>query len=103
MAFSLSPTRSSKLNMPLLHVTLALMAIGLVMVASSSMPIAWNKHLGLWYFFNKQLLFAALGLIALFCALNMPIEKLRQVGPLWLLLAFFFSACGADTWHWSCS
>ena len=71
----------------LVLVVLALLSIGLVMVASASMSIAERDFGNPFYYFNKQLIFALLG-IALACVMmQIPMGVWESAGILLLLLA----------------
>ena len=75
-------------DMVLLYVTFALLGIGLVMVMSASIPIA-EKHLGQPFaFFQKQLLYVVLGLIAAYIVSRIPVQQWQKAGPVLLFLAF---------------
>jgi cell division protein FtsW len=67
-----------KIDSTLLSLFLVLLAIGLVMVASSSMDIANEKLKYPLHIFIHHLLFACLGLLSLICMLFLPIDKIKQ-------------------------
>ncbi|MFH1435948.1 MAG: putative lipid II flippase FtsW [Pseudomonadota bacterium] len=63
--------------------TLVLLAAGLVMVFSASMVRAMQQFAGPAYFFNRQMVFALIGLCAMIAAALVPVKLLRRLtGPL---------------------
>ena len=66
---------------------LLLLALGLLMVASASMPIAERQTGQPFYFLLRQGAFAGLGLLAAGMAFQIPMTRWRQAGPLLLLAA----------------
>lgn len=77
---------SPSLDKTLLFVVFAILGTGLVMVASASMPIANYHHQMGFYFFIKQFIFAILGLIAAFVALNIPTDLYQRYRTAWLVV-----------------
>ncbi|MDG4549667.1 MAG: putative lipid II flippase FtsW [Candidatus Contendobacter sp.] len=65
---------------------LLLLALGLLMVASASMPIAERQTGQPFHFLLRQGAFAGLGLLAAGVVFQVPVARWRQAGP-WLLLA----------------
>lgn len=66
----------------LLVLTLLMVGFGIVMVFSSSSSIAMvNKNFGYdpLYFTKKQIIFAFVGLIGMFIAMNIPYEKYKKL------------------------
>jgi len=57
------PTRGVSVDQPLVLVVLALLAIGIVMVASTSVAVAEKYAVGDWHFFSRHLTFVLLGLV----------------------------------------
>lgn len=70
----------------LIIATLLLMALGLVMVYSSSYFVALNYNLSPSYFFNRQLLSIIIGLIIFSCSLIFPYKGYKKLIKLLLLL-----------------
>ncbi len=66
---------------------LLLLALGLLMVASASMPIAERQTGQPFYFLLRQGAFAGLGLLAAGVVFQIPMARWRQAGPLLLLAA----------------
>lgn len=70
---------------------LLLLALGLLMVASASIPIGANPKTGQgqpFYFLIRQSLFVLVGLLAAGVAYQVPMGRWRKAGP-WLLAAAF--------------
>lgn len=65
-----------------------LLALGLLMVASASMPIAEAKTGQPFYFLFRQGVFAVIGLLAAGVVFQIPLMRWRQISPLLLLAAF---------------
>lgn len=75
------------LDLGLLMVALSLVGLGLVMVASASMSISEREFGNPFYYFNKQLMFVALG-IALAClVVQVPLHVWEKSGMALLILA----------------
>jgi len=72
----------------LLLVTLALLGIGLVMVMSASIPIAEKSMGSPFAYFQKQMFFVFLGLLAAVMVTRIPVEQWQKAGPVLLLLGF---------------
>ncbi len=64
---------------------LILLMVGLIMVASSSMMISQHVGLNGFYYFFKQFIFAALGLVGAIIVLYIPTRFWQELGPLWLI------------------
>ena len=63
----------------LFTITLAILAVGLVMVLSASGIVAEQANGDKYHFFKRQVLFAALGGVALWCAALLPREWLYRL------------------------
>ena len=63
-----------------------LLGLGLVMVASASLDLAERQWGQPHYFFYRQLLFAALGLLAALVFMVVPLRRWESAGPLLLVL-----------------
>ncbi len=75
------------LDAVLLFSIFALLAIGLVLVASASMPLALSQgHAGFFYFI-KQLSFAILGCMAMGGIIFIPTQKYAEYRWAWLIIA----------------
>jgi len=83
----LTATRiAAGIDMPLLLAVMALLGLGLVMVASSSLELAARDFGNPYHFFHRQLLFAMLGVVAALFFLAVPLSRWESAGPLLLLL-----------------
>ncbi|MDE1893084.1 MAG: putative lipid II flippase FtsW [Xanthomonadaceae bacterium] len=67
---------------------IGLASIGVVMVASSSIAVADNQHLGSFYFLKKHLIFLSLGLVAAAMAMRTELKLLEKYAFHLMLLAF---------------
>ncbi len=74
------------LDLPMLFAVASLLGIGLVMVASASMDLASRNYGEPFYFFHRQVLFAALGLLAGLVFWWVPLRRWENAGPLLLVL-----------------
>ena len=83
----MSEARQSRLDMWLLVSVLALSAIGLVMVYSSSAILAYERTGDSFHFVKKQALAAGLGWLALVLALRLGYRRLARLAYPLLLLA----------------
>jgi cell division protein FtsW len=70
-------------DMVLLGVVGILLAVGLLMVASASIALGDRQHGNAFYFFERQILAAAMGLAAAWCMAKIPTRFLQRLGP-WL-------------------
>ena len=106
--FKSTPHRGDALDIPLLLAVLVLMALGLLMVLSSSGIMAEKLRGDAFYFFKKQVLFSALGLLLIWIVLYLPRTFFYRTVYVWflgsiLLLALTLtslgiSAGGASRW-----
>lgn len=67
---------------------LGLLAIGIVMVYSAGSVLAFHDYGDSFYFVKRQLLFAVLGLIAMFMMMNVDYRLLRKYAKIGLVLCF---------------
>ncbi|MUG45005.1 stage V sporulation protein E [Paenibacillus woosongensis] len=72
----------------LLSSILGLLAIGIVMVYSAGSVLAFHDYGDSFYFVKRQLLFAVLGLVAMFFMMNFDFRHLRKYAKLALLVCF---------------
>ncbi|WP_134324385.1 putative lipid II flippase FtsW [Cumulibacter soli] len=75
-----------------LVLTLALVSFGLVMMASASAVDSLQLYGSAYYLFNRQLIFVALGLIAMIAALRVPLGAWRRLSPMMMLAALMLLA-----------
>ena len=71
----------------LFAVTLALLAMGLVMVGSASSALAEESYGNAYHFLVKQVVWAALGLVVMGAAMRLDYRKLRQPGTVYSAVA----------------
>ncbi len=76
---------AAAVDAPLLLAVLALLGLGLVMVASSSLELAARNFDNPYHFFHRQLLFAGLGVAAAVVFWLIPLQRWETAGPLLLL------------------
>ncbi len=82
-----SPAMDKLMYDPLLVGAVAvLLALGFVMVASSSLHIAAENYGQPWFYTIRQVIFIGMGLVAGLIAFKVPISVWQRLGP-WLLLA----------------
>lgn len=67
------------IDRPFLILVLALLAFGIVMGFSASYSYASYKYSDGLYYFKRNLLFAALGVLAMFLSLYIPIQGIRML------------------------
>lgn len=83
---SATPVAAAGQNRPdmiLLGVVGILLAIGLLMVASASIGLGDRLHGNAFYFFERQILAATMGLAAAWCMAKIPTRVWQKLGP-WL-------------------
>ena len=78
-----------KLRISLLMVVLALIAIGIVMIYSSTAIYAWEKFGDSAYFLKRQILFVALGTVSSLCVMSIDYRLLNRYSKILVLLALF--------------
>jgi len=72
----------------LLGIALTLAGLGVIMVASASMPYAMSNGVGPFYYLNKHLLFLAMGAVMAVLAMRTEMKRIEQYSHLLLLLCF---------------
>lgn len=72
----------------LLASILGLLAIGIVMVYSAGSVLAFHDYGDSFYFVKRQLLFATLGLVAMFFTMNLDYLVLKKYAKITLILCF---------------
>ncbi|MCK9488987.1 MAG: putative lipid II flippase FtsW [Xanthomonadales bacterium] len=77
-----------RIDWHLLMPAVILAALGVVMVASSSIAVAQAKMGDPAYYLTRHVIYLVLGMAAAAVALRIEMLRLEQVGRLWLLLAF---------------
>lgn len=101
------PTKSPRADGVLLTLILILVTLGSVMVASASYAYAESRYGDSGYFTRKQIVFVAVGILAMLVTSRIPAERLRRLAypsygltVLLLLatLAFGLTGNGAQRW-----
>lgn len=87
--------RELRFDRALLAVVLAMVVLGLAVLYSSSGVIALARKGNPDYFFVRQSIFVAIGLLALLAALKLPLDLLRQKRVVWGLVAVQLVALAA--------
>lgn len=77
------------IDMPLLLSAIALLGLGLVMVASSSISIAERQLSDPLYYFWRQFSYSIVGLVAAFIIFKIPLEFLQKSGPVLIVISMF--------------
>jgi cell division protein FtsW len=76
-----------RLDLGLLLPAVLLAALGVVMVASSSIALAEAQTSNPWYYLIRHLMFLAIGLTGAFLATRIELSRLEAAGQLWLWLS----------------
>ncbi|OIV38162.1 cell division protein FtsW [Mangrovactinospora gilvigrisea] len=76
----------------LLGGVLLILALGLTMVFSASQIESLQQGLGMYYYFKRQLIAVAIGLVLMFVAVRVPPARLRKLIYPFLLLSLFLLA-----------
>ncbi|MEO8671514.1 MAG: putative lipid II flippase FtsW [Tahibacter sp.] len=71
----------------LLLAALGLAGLGVIMVASSSIPIADHQHIGAFYFLTRHLVFLSGGMILATVAMRLELERFERYSFALLLIA----------------
>ena len=75
------------MDMPFLLLTLVLTGIGLVMLFSASFPAAYYSTGDAAYYFKRQLIFAIMGLVAMFVISRLNYQRWRGLSKFLLILS----------------
>jgi len=75
------------IDLPLFLSALALLGLGLVMVASSSIAIAERQLAEPLYYFERQLTHALIGLVAAFTVFKVPLGFFQKTGPTLIIVS----------------
>ncbi|MFZ5532707.1 MAG: putative lipid II flippase FtsW [Pseudomonadota bacterium] len=81
-------TLLARLDVPLVLAVLALLMLGLIMVASASMPLADQSFNDPLRFFRRQMLYALLGLGLGAMVLRTPLARIQQLSTAFMVGAF---------------
>ncbi|HHO59742.1 MAG TPA: cell division protein FtsW, partial [Thiotrichales bacterium] len=79
----------AELDTTLLTATIALLSLGVVMVASSSISVAERNFADPFYYLERQLIFVVMGLLAAFAVFNMRLVQWEKSGMALLMFALF--------------
>ena len=77
------------LDIPLLLSALALLGLGLVMVASSSISIAERQLSEPLYYFWRQFSYAMVGIVTAIIIFKIPLDFLQKTGPVLIVISMF--------------
>ncbi len=77
------------LDIPLLLSALALLGLGLVMVASSSISIAERQLSEPLYYFWRQFSYAMVGIVTAIIIFKIPLDFLQKTGPVLIVISLF--------------
>ena len=77
------------IDLPFLLLTLLLTAMGLAMLFSASFPFALSEYNDAYYVIKRQVIFAILGLIAMFVVARFNYQRLRGAAKLLLCTSLF--------------
>jgi len=86
------PARGVSIDRPLVLAILALLAVGLIMVASTSVAVAEKYAVSEWHFFSRHLMFVMLGLALAVGVQWLNTSLLEKSGRLCLLLSLLLLA-----------
>ncbi|MCR8641745.1 putative lipid II flippase FtsW [Paenibacillus sp. N1-5-1-14] len=75
----MNPPRKGTPDFLFLFLTFVLVCFGLVMIFSSSSIITTIRFNDPWMFTKKQLIFALIGIVAMFICMNIPLDKLKKL------------------------
>lgn len=81
--------KGGRMDVPFLLLTLLLTAIGLVMLFSASFPSAYYKTGSPTYYFKRQVIFAVLGLSAMFVVARVNYQRWRGAARMLLIFSVF--------------
>lgn len=71
---------TGSIDIPFLAITIALLTIGLIMLFSASYPYAYaRRNYNSYFFINRQLIFSAVGIVAMFIMSKINYKWLRVV------------------------
>lgn len=82
---NVKPTRMGDIDYTFLFIVILLLSFGLVMLLSASAPAGNTLHNNSYWFFNKQLLCALLGIFAMFVISKIDYERYKKFVPAMML------------------
>ena len=77
------------LDLPLLLSAIALLGLGLVMVASSSISIAERQLSEPLYYFWRQFSYSMVGIVTAIIIFKIPLDFLQKTGPVLIVISMF--------------
>ncbi len=79
--------KRTKLDKPLLIVMFVMMIIGLIMVLSASSMASYMRYnKGVYYYFIRQAIFMAVGMVGFLVALCLPTKFFKKISPVLLFI-----------------
>jgi cell division protein FtsW len=81
-------TLVARVDAPLALAAIGLLMLGLIMVASASMPLADHRFDDPFRFLRRQLVYAVFGVAIAAAALKMPLARLQQLGFTLMAVSF---------------
>lgn len=79
--------KKTPFDFPFLITVFILLILGLIMVFSASYPSAYYNHGSGFYYIKRQLLWAILGIFAMFYTANVNYKKIKKVTPVVFLIS----------------
>ncbi|APZ42140.1 putative lipid II flippase FtsW [Acidihalobacter ferrooxydans] len=86
------PLFGTRVDLPLLLVSVAVLCLGLVMVESASISVATRLTGNPFYYFEHQVVYAVLGVLAAWVVYRIPLVVWQRSGMLLLLLSWVMLA-----------
>tara|TARA_X000000950_G_scaffold289019_1_gene409118 strand:+ start:1609 stop:2751 length:1143 start_codon:yes stop_codon:yes gene_type:complete len=87
------PTKDDQLDVTLLCAIMILLALGMTMVASTSMPISLDRFGYVYYFTSRHALNILVALFVLICVYQVPIERWQKWVPNLVLIGLVACVC----------
>ncbi len=84
----LNTSGKNGIDMPLLTIILVMMAFGIIMIFSASAPTGFYENGDEFYYIKKQLIWTALGSIAMIFCANFPMKYVKRYGYAMGIVAF---------------
>lgn len=76
----------SKVDKKLLFLTICLLTLGTIMVFSASYPYALSHYGDGYYYLKRQVIFLAIGLIAMYVMSRLNIQILKKIAPIFYII-----------------
>ena len=94
------PLRLENLDVGLLLISLSLLSLGLVMVASASISIADRDLSNPFYYLERQIVFAVVGIFAAFSVYRIRLVQWEKSGMALLGFCIVLIGLGIDSRYW---